>query len=103
MSAMSVTITKWASSEGYVIAGFSQDLFEGAEFLYPPSYIDGDIPREDELKFSTRGTVLEIVTRSESRDWKGLNFVYLTEDGEQITESFGYGLALRFKDPEAKK
>lgn len=57
-----VNIARWAEKQGYTIAGFAEDLFEGAEFTTLPSYIEGEEPTEDELRHVTRGKVLDIVS-----------------------------------------
>ena len=114
MSAMDVKIAKWAEKLGYTIAGFSQDLYEGAEFIYLPSYMAGDEPTEEELRHSVRGKVLEIRSKMDASrhdrcrnqiiDHYVIHFVYVTEDGTQVSETYCAGLGLRFKDncPEVK-
>ena len=108
MSAMNVKIAKWAEKLGYTIAGFSDDLYEGAEFLYPPRYMAGDEPTEEELRLSVRGKVLEIRNKMDASrydperdqivDHYIIYFIYQTEDGTQVSETYGAGLNIRFKD-----
>jgi hypothetical protein len=129
---------EWLRKQGYTIAGFSDDLYEGAEFCYPGMYFgEGEEPDEYFLTNTKFGKVLQIVkvyrytnvdAEEEIFDLEDLqyeydrklsarelaerkeallrhfliSFVWLDEDGNQIPDTWGAGLELYFKDPEAK-
>lgn len=96
---------EWLRKQGYTIACFSEELFEGAEFAYISSGEPWDettgAPRNNKLEFSTFGKVLEIVETLRDGAWQGIRFVYITADGNQVPETYGLGLSLWIKDPEA--
>lgn len=110
-------LAEFLASRGYTVAGFTSDLYEGAEYIIPAGHNDmSQLPEyhlgsDEWWAQSEVGRVLEITHGPSKRRWwqrignereRAVWFVYLDEHGNQVPRSFHKPYALYMKyNPKA--